>query len=113
LSDNQNSGGMGAATSSPSPSQTPPTQGPTEPWDWWKYIVIIAIIAFAAYQVASYLFAPRPTFVPNFDPGDSKVGAGKPFAIALQTDVDPNLSGGEFRVDTHGANLIKSKRTEP
>jgi hypothetical protein len=68
---------------------------------------------FAAYQAHSYFFAPRPTFVPHFDPGDSKVGAGQPLSIDLQMDVDPNISAGEVRVDTQGNSLIKSKRIEP
>ena len=66
---------------------------------------------FTAYQVSSYVFAPRPKFVPHFDPGDARVGAGS-LAIDLQMEVDPNLAGGEFRLDTEGDSLIKSERTE-
>ena len=72
-----------------------------------------AVILFAAYQAFSYFFAPRPTFVPNFDPGDSKVAAGSPLSIDLQMDVDPNIRDGDVRVDTDGKSLIKAKRIEP
>ena len=107
-----NTNTAGSVIGSESPASSPASEGETEPTDWWKYIIIAAIIAFAAYQLSSYLFSPRPSFVPHFDPGDSKVGGGRPLAIDLQTDVDPNLSGGEFRIDTFGGDLIKSKRNE-
>jgi hypothetical protein len=110
-------GNANSANSSPSPlpSQTvspTPIVAPTESSsDWWKYLIIIALIAFAGYQAASYFFVPRPTFVPHIDPGDADVGAGS-LAIDLQVDVDPNVGGGEFTLDTGGGSLIKSERTE-
>jgi PKD repeat protein len=102
-----------SAAASPSPSElfTPPT-GFSDSTDWWKYVIIAAIILFAAYQARSLIFPPRPTFVPHLDPGDSKVGAGKPLAIDLQMDLDPNLAGGEFKVETQGDSLVKSRRWE-
>ena len=48
--------------------------------------------------------------MPHIDPGDADVGAG--LAIDLQVDVDPNIAGGEFTVNTGGGSLIKSERTE-
>jgi hypothetical protein len=63
------------------------------------------------YQASGYFFPPRPTFVPNLDPGDSKVGAGKPFSIDYQMDLDPNVTGGEVEVDTQGESFIKSERS--
>jgi hypothetical protein len=113
---NSNSTNANSTNSSPSPSpaasETPPPIGPTEPTDWWKYVIIAAIILFAGYQAASYIFAPRPTFVPNLDPGKSTVGADKPLGFDLQMDVDPNIAGGEVRLDTRGDSFIKSERTE-
>ncbi len=109
-------GNVNSANSSPSasPSETAsstpigtPTQSSS---DWWKYLIIIAIILFAGYQAASYLIVPRPTFVPHIDPGDADAGAG--LAIDLQVDVDPNVTGGEFTLNTGGGSLIKSERTE-
>jgi hypothetical protein len=101
------------ANVSPVATQNPQGAGTAASTDWWKYAIIAAIILFALYQGYSYFYAPRPTFVPHFDPGDSKVGAGKPLSIDLQVDVDPNISAGEVRVDTQGNSLIKSKRIEP
>lgn len=110
---NSNIGANTNAKISPAATQDPQGSGTAASTDWWKYVVIAAIILFAAYQVFSYFYAPRPKFVPHFDPGDSKVGAGQPLSIDLQLDVDPNISAGEVTVDTHGDSLIKSKRTEP
>ena len=109
-----NRNGSGTSLSaSPSASPLTPPGGATETSDWWKYVVIAAIILFAAYQAYSYFFAPRPTFVPHVDPGESSVGADNPLSINLQMDVDPNVNGGEFKIDTEGDSLIKSKRIEP
>jgi len=98
---------------SPAPTQNPEGAESGASTNWWMYAIIAAIILFAAYQAFSYFFAPRPTFVPHFDPGDSKVAAGKPLSIDLQIDVDPNIRDGEVRVETEGKSLIKAKRIEP
>jgi hypothetical protein len=79
--------------------------------DWWKYLIVIAIILFGGYQAVSYFLAPTATFVPNLDPGNSKVASGKPFAISMQLDVEPGLNESELKLDTHGGNLIKSERS--
>jgi hypothetical protein len=103
-----------SSQSTSSASEESPLPGGTgETTDWWKYVIIAAIIFFAGYQISSYLFAPRPTFVPHVDPGDSRVAAGKPLSIATQLDIDPNLRNGEFKIDTLGQNLIMSKRSAP
>ena len=98
-----------SAAPSETASQTPmgaPTESSS---DWWKYLIIVAIILFAGYQAASYLIVPRPTFVPHIDPGDANAAS---LAIDLQVDVDPNIAGGEFTVNTGGGSLIKSERIE-
>src|SRR6185295_1067448 len=101
---NANANSNGATNSnanlSPAATQNPQEAGNTASTDWWKYAIIALIILFALYQAYSYFFVPRPTFVPRFDPGDSKVGAGKPLSIDLQMDLDPNIDAGEVRVDT-------------
>ena len=74
-------------------------------------MIVAAIILFAGYQASSYLFPPRPTFVPHADLGDSRVGAAKPLAISLQMDVNPNIADGEFKLDTQGGSFIKSERS--
>jgi hypothetical protein len=114
---NANVSSTGATNSnanfSPAPTQNPESARSGASTDWWMYAIIAAIILFAAYQAFSYFFAPRPTFVPHFDPGDSKVATGRPLAIDLQMDVDPNIRDGEVRVETGGKSLIKAKRIEP
>ncbi|MGZ8847833.1 MAG: PKD domain-containing protein, partial [Pyrinomonadaceae bacterium] len=89
-----------------------PLREQTEPNDWWKYLIILIVLLLAGYQAYSYFFAPRPTFVPHVDTGDANVGADNPLAINMQMDVDPNVAGGEFTIDTEGDSLIKSKRIE-
>ena len=74
------------------------------------YVIIAAIILFAGYHASAYFFPPRPTFVSHVDPGDSKVEADKPFAVDYRMDLDPNVTGGEVKVDTQGESFIKSER---
>jgi hypothetical protein len=74
-------------------------------------LIILALVVFSVYKAASMLLVPRPTFVPHIDPGDADVGAGS-LAIDLQVDVDPNVAGGEFTLNTEGGSLIKSARRE-
>jgi len=107
------SGANTNANLSPTPESGDTSGGTSGPRNWWKYLIILAVILFAGYQIVSYLFAARPTFVPHSDPGDSKVAYGKPLSVGLQVDVDPNVTAGEFKIDTQGASLIKAKRTEP
>jgi len=47
----------------------------------------------------------------HVDAGQANVGAGS-LAIDLQVDVDPNVAGGEFTLNTEGGSLIKSARSE-
>jgi PKD domain len=114
---NANANSAGATNSnanfSPAPTQNPEGAESGASTDWWMYAIIAAVILFAAYQAFSYFFTPRPTFEPHFDPGDSKVAAGKPLSIDVQMDVDPNIRDGEVRVETEGKSLIKAKRIEP
>jgi PKD repeat protein len=116
---NRNGNGNGNANSvgstnanSASPSPTIPSGGDTESSNWWKYLIILIVLLLAGYQAYSYFFAPRPTFVPHVDMGDASVDADNPLAINMQMDVDPNVAGGEFTIDTEGNSLIKSKRIE-
>jgi hypothetical protein len=105
-----NMNGNPSATASATALEAPSVIGPVEPTDWWKYLIIIAaIILFAGYKTASYIFVPRPMFVPGPDPGSASVrGQNVPFD--LQMDVDPNVDGGEFKIQTEGDSLIKTER---
>ena len=106
-----NLNGNASPTASATASETPLAIGPAEPTGWWKYLIIIAaIILFAAYKAASYIFVPRPTFVPRADPGEASVG-GQNLGFDLQMDVDPNVDGGDFKIQTESDSLIKTERS--
>ena len=106
----QTPGPSGSPTALPLASAIPPGGGPTwPPDDWWKYLIILAVVSLVAYKAASVLFVPRPTFVPHLDPGKAGVDR-QGLGFDLQMDVDPNVDGGEFTIDTQGGNFIKSER---
>jgi len=99
-------GNTSATTSPAAPSgDTVPNQ------DWWKYLIIGAIILIAIYQTAQYVLAPRPTFVPSFDQGDARVGAGKPLAFDFRMDLDPNVDSGDVKINSESRDFIKNERT--
>jgi PKD repeat protein len=102
----------GAVTPSPSPTvtPTPPANGGGSLSNWWMYL-LAALILFAGYQGWKYFYAPRPTLVPNIDPGVSALGSeGGPLAINFQMELDPNVNDGNFTVDTKEGSFIKSER---
>jgi len=68
-------------------------------------------VALGGYQTANYFFAPRPTLHPNVDPGDSRVGVEKPLSIDLQVELNPNVTGGQYAVDTPETSFTKSERS--
>lgn len=98
------------ATPTPSVSSTPNLGGPFgRPEDWWKYLLLALLVIFLGYQ-ARYFLLPRPKFVPNLDPGVSRVRADKPLSIDFQVALDPNVAGGQYGIETHEGGLIKSER---
>ena len=98
--------GVGAT----SPTATPTIKGPPDSSnDLWKYLLALLAI-FLGYKAARYFLVPRPKFVPNLDPGASRVGAGKPLSIDLQLALNPNLTGGQYELETHEGSLIKAER---
>jgi hypothetical protein len=99
------------ATPSPSVSPTTTVGGPFRlPDGWWKYLVIALLLIFLGYKGATFFLLPRPKFVPHLDPGVARVGAEKPLSIDLQMALDPNVTGGQYGLDTGGESLIKSER---
>ena len=69
------------------------------------------LILLAGYQGWKYLNAPRPTLVPNADPGISQLGSeGGPLAINFQMELNPNVTDSQVTVNTDGGSLIKSER---
>ena len=73
--------------------------------------MLAALILFAGYQGWKYFYAPRPTLVPNVDPGSSQLDSkGGPLAINFQMELNPNVTDGQVAVNTDGGSLIKSER---
>ena len=101
---------IGGVTPTPSPTGTPNPNPNGGGISWWKYL-LAALILFAGYQGWKYFYAPRPTLVPNLDPGVSALSAeGGPLSINFQMELDPNVTDGQFTVDTTEGSLIKSER---
>lgn len=100
-------------TTSPSgtPTPTPNPNGGGTSDNWWKYLLMAVLILFAGYEGWKYFYAPRPTLVPNHDPGESQLGSeGGPLAINFQMELNPNVTDGQITVNTDGGSLIKSER---
>jgi hypothetical protein len=101
---------VGGVTPTPSPTGTPTPNPNGGGITWWKYL-LLALILLAGYQGWKYFYAPRPTLVPNVDPGTSALGAeGGPLSINFQMELDPNVTDGQFTVDTNEGSFIKSER---
>ena len=110
----------GVLTASPSPGATPSPSAiasPSLPADsglsdnWWKYVLVAALLLFGGYQGWKYFFAPGATLEPHIDPGVSALGTeGGPLAINFQMELDPDVTDGQFTVDTTEGSLIKSER---
>jgi hypothetical protein len=74
-------------------------------------VLVAALILFGGYQGWKYFFALTPTLDPHVDPGVSALGTeGGPLAINFQMELDPDVTDGQFTVDTNEGSLIKSER---
>jgi hypothetical protein len=103
--------GNGSPTATATPSPTPGVSGLLGvPDDWWKYLLLALPLIFVAYKTAMFFLLPRPQLVPNLDPGSSRVAPGKPLSIDLQLELDPDVTGGEYGLQTEKGSLIKSER---
>jgi len=99
-------------TPSPSETASPVTTADSGPSDnWWKYLLLAALLLYGVYQAWKYFYAPRPTLEPHPDPGVAALGTeGGPLSINFQVELDPNVTDGDFTVDPTEGNLIKSER---
>jgi hypothetical protein len=116
-STDNNSNSRGSVNDNLSPSSsasfTPLPEGTrTTADDWWPYWLLIPLLLLGAYQAAKYLLASKPTFVPNFDPGQASLGGNRSLGFDHQLDLNPNLNAGESKIETQGKNLIKATRIE-
>jgi hypothetical protein len=116
----------GGPTPSPSTTGSPGINvGPVLPDDsdprgplpnnWWVYLLIILLLIYVGYQTYRSLFIPRASFHPNRDIGTSEVdatSATKGLSITSQVLLRPNVSEGEYVVDTDEGNIVRSVRRE-
>lgn len=105
--------------SSPTPNgKASPDSGGTKsnwPFDpgnnwWWLLLILLALIA--AYQAWKMYLASQLTFKAVTDPGvtdleQSKEGMGIDFELVL----DPNISEGQYELETDEPSFIKSERS--
>ena len=69
------------------------------------------LIIFGVYEGWKAFWAPRPTLVPNLDPGESGMGSESgPLGINFQMELNRNVTDGQVAVNTDGGSLIKSER---
>ncbi len=102
-------------TTTTTTTNTPPSppcvgEGCDGSWPWWILLLLALLLILLAYQAATVFLLPRPQLVPNLDPGKSRVAPGKPLSIGFQLALDPNVTGGEYGLETGGKGLIKSER---
>lgn len=77
--------------------------------DWWKYLLILALILFLIYQLSGLLFVARPTFAPFSDPGASVVSdSERGLPIDFQLVLNPNVSTAAYAVETTEPSLVKN-----
>jgi hypothetical protein len=73
------------------------------------------LLLFVGYQIYRSLFVPRASFHPNRDMGTSEVdatSATKGLSITSQVLLRPNVSEGQYVVDTDDGNIVRSVRRE-
>lgn len=109
-----------SATGSPGTVIGPILPDPDQPLDplpdnWWVYLLILLLLLFVGYQLYRSLFVPRASFHPNLDMGSAEVDATattKGLSITSQVLMRPNLSEGQYVVQTDEGNIVRSVRRE-
>ena len=87
----------------------------TVPNNWWVYLLILLLLGFVGYQLYRSVLVPRASFHPNLDMGSSEVDATattKGLSITSQVLMRPNLSEGQYVVQTDEGNIVRSVRRE-
>jgi hypothetical protein len=79
------------------------------PGNWWKYLLLAALILFLIYQASGLLFVARPTFAAFSDPGVSALDERVPsLPIDFQLVLNRNVSTGAYAVETDEPSLVKN-----
>ena len=97
----------GGAT--PSATDSPSPNAPFPPKNLWKYLLGAGLLLLLIYKASGLLAGAQPTFAAFSDPGVSDLAdekAGLP--IDFQFVLNPNVSAGEYEVETQGTSLIQN-----
>lgn len=79
--------------------------------DWWKYLLIVLLLAGGAYWAWTALVPPRPSFAAHPDLGGAEVNAGaQPLSIESQIILNPNVAEGQYLVYGEEPNIVRSVR---
>jgi hypothetical protein len=75
--------------------------------DWWKYLLILALILFLVYQATALLVAAQPVFTAFSDPGVAGVTDAKgAVPLDFQMVLNPNVTAGDYLVRTDAPRLV-------
>jgi hypothetical protein len=109
--------GGGSSSSSPGGNSSPGSGALSNgepggfgfPNNWWKYLLIAALILFLIYQVSGLLFVARPAFTPFADQGVSTVAnSERGLPIDFQLLLNRNVSTGTYEVETSEPRFVKN-----
>lgn len=95
--------------STPSATDSPNSNNPFPLKNLWKYLLGAGLLLLLIYKASGLLFAGQPTFAAFSDPGVSDLAdekAGLP--IDFQFVLNPNVSAGEYKVETQGTSLVQN-----
>jgi hypothetical protein len=77
--------------------------------NWWKYLLIAALILFLIYQLSGLLFVARPVFTSFADQGVSTVAnSERGLPIDFQLLLNRNVSTGSYEVETSEPRFVKN-----
>lgn len=77
--------------------------------NWWKYLLVAALILFLLYQASALLFTPQPTFAAFSDPGMSGLANDvRDLPIDFQLVLNSNVSSGAYAFETDEPSLVRN-----
>lgn len=79
--------------------------------DWWKYLLIVLLLAYPAYRLGKWLAGPRPTIHTLPDLGTATVSDATGLSIDTNVVLRPNVLQGEHLVSSD-AGVVKNVRRE-
>jgi hypothetical protein len=79
--------------------------------DWWKYLLILLLLAYPAYKIGKWWAGSRPKIHTFPDLGTATVSDASGLTIDTNVVLSPNVSLGEHLVSSD-ADVVKSVRRE-